>query len=99
MTPEQTQEFKTNLQRAESLSVRVLLEDREDMWREPRSEAGAASGVAHPTGSLAEIREALLRIENGVFGVCTSCGKAVDLERLRAMPWTPLCAGCEESGP
>ncbi len=98
MTPEQLQEFKTILKKAESRSVRTLVEDREDMWREPLLGGEAASAdLGHRAGSLREIREALARIENGVFGVCTGCGKAVGLQRLTAMPWTPLCIGCEEN--
>ena len=75
MTPEQLQEFKAILERAESLSVRALLEDREDMWREPRagvsdeSSTTGGQGVApgdlgHRAGPLREIREALARISH-----------------------------------
>jgi len=98
MTPDQLQEFKTILKKAESRLVRTLVEDREDMWRDPLLGREAAPGdVGHRAGSLQEIREALARIENDVFGVCTGCGKAVGSQRLTAMPWAPVCIGCEEN--
>jgi RNA polymerase-binding protein DksA len=41
---------------------------------------------------LREIDAALQRIEDGTFGVCTTCGKAIELERLEYLPWTTQCA-------
>jgi DnaK suppressor protein len=44
-----------------------------------------------------EIRAALQRIHVGNFGVCSRCADDVDIERLRANPWTGLCIGCQRS--
>lgn len=40
------------------------------------------------------IDDALTRIGEGRFGVCTECGGPVGLERLRALPTTSTCIGC-----
>jgi RNA polymerase-binding protein DksA len=40
---------------------------------------------------LGEIDAALKRIEEGTYGVCTSCGKEIAPERLEAHPWAALC--------
>ena len=40
---------------------------------------------------LTEIDAALKRIEDGSYGVCTSCGKEIAVERLEAHPWASLC--------
>jgi RNA polymerase-binding protein DksA len=40
---------------------------------------------------LAEIDEALARIENGTYGLCGRCGKPIGEERLEALPWATLC--------
>jgi RNA polymerase-binding protein DksA len=40
---------------------------------------------------LAEINEALARIENGTYGLCGRCGKPIGEERLEALPWATLC--------
>jgi RNA polymerase-binding protein DksA len=44
---------------------------------------------------LADIDAALTRIEDGTYGVCTSCGRPIPEERLEARPWAPLCIGCK----
>lgn len=35
---------------------------------------------------LREVNDALARIEAGTYGVCESCGKEIDLDRLNAYP-------------
>ena len=47
---------------------------------------------------LRAIEEALVRIEQGSFGVCQVCGKPVPKVRLDAVPWTRDCRACKESG-
>jgi DnaK suppressor protein len=44
---------------------------------------------------IAKIESALARIEDGSFGTCLSCGKAIDPARLRARPVTDLCIACK----
>ena len=43
---------------------------------------------------LSQIREALIRVENGTFGICTVCGGAIPFERLFVFPEAPECADC-----
>jgi RNA polymerase-binding transcription factor len=45
-------------------------------------------------GILDEINAALQRIDAGTFGACTECGTAISEERLKAIPYTPLCVRC-----
>ena len=40
---------------------------------------------------LAEIDGALRRIEDGSYGVCVVCGRAIGEERLEAVPYATLC--------
>ncbi len=50
---------------------------------------------------LAEIDAALVRIDDGTYGTCRSCGNAISEERLEAMPYAVLCIDCrrrEERG-
>jgi DnaK suppressor protein len=39
---------------------------------------------------------ALGRISDGSFGVCTSCGDDISVQRLEALPWTQYCLRCQE---
>ncbi len=43
---------------------------------------------------VAEVRAALARIENGSFGKCENCGKAIAPARLEAIPYTRYCVEC-----
>jgi len=44
---------------------------------------------------LAQIDEALKRIDDGTFGVCSNCGQQIAEERLEARPWATLCIDCK----
>lgn len=48
-------------------------------------------------GELHEIEEALVRIDDGDYGVCMDCGIDIDLARLDAMPTAKRCIRCQES--
>jgi len=40
---------------------------------------------------LVEIDDALLRIEEGTYGICEGSGEPISKERLEAIPWTRYC--------
>jgi RNA polymerase-binding protein DksA len=44
---------------------------------------------------LAAIDEALTRIEEGTFGTCVRCGRAIAEERLEAIPYATRCIDCK----
>jgi DnaK suppressor protein len=44
---------------------------------------------------LWEIKEALLRLEQNVYGNCSQCGKEIEIEKLNTNPTTILCRGCQ----
>ncbi len=41
-----------------------------------------------------QIRQALLRIENGSYGTCANCGAEIARERLEARPISTRCIEC-----
>ncbi len=45
---------------------------------------------------IAQIRMALLRIENGTYGTCGQCGKQIARKRLEARPIATRCIDCAE---
>lgn len=45
---------------------------------------------------LRAIEEALTRIRQGTYGVCTVCKGPISKVRLEAVPWTHLCRECKE---
>ncbi|HEY4270248.1 MAG TPA: TraR/DksA family transcriptional regulator [Galbitalea sp.] len=45
---------------------------------------------------LVEIDAALVRMNEGRFGLCRSCGNQIALGRLQVRPQAPLCISCAE---
>lgn len=43
---------------------------------------------------LIQIEGALRRIDEGTFGLCTTCGKPIAAERLEALLWATDCIDC-----
>lgn len=45
---------------------------------------------------LTMLEEALVRLEQGTYGICELCGKRISVERLRVAPYAANCIGCQE---
>lgn len=43
---------------------------------------------------IADIRAALARIEDGSYGICSSCGEEIAPARLEALPTATRCIRC-----
>jgi RNA polymerase-binding transcription factor DksA len=67
--------------------------------------AGAADGTRfsdidiallnHELGALRAVEDALARMHEGRYGICTCCGGELDAARLRAQPDAPTCPDCQ----
>lgn len=44
--------------------------------------------------SIKNIDSALIKVEDGTYGTCDSCGEAIGDARLEALPASTLCIGC-----
>src|SRR5829696_1668139 len=45
--------------------------------------------------TVADIDEALMRIDEGTYGLCERCGKPIDERRLEALPTARYDAACQ----
>lgn len=45
---------------------------------------------------LQQVEDALERIQRGTYGTCDHCGRAIEMERLEAMPSAILCFQCQQ---
>ncbi len=45
---------------------------------------------------LKAIQEALVRIDEGSYGVCQECEETINAKRLEAIPWARHCVPCQE---
>ncbi len=46
-------------------------------------------------GLIGKIEQALLKIKDGVYGECESCGEQIGLKRIEARPVAELCIDCK----
>ena len=43
-----------------------------------------------------QVRGALQRLQDGIYGKCVDCGRQIEAARLESVPWTPYCLADEE---
>lgn len=43
---------------------------------------------------IVRLTEAIQRIDEGVYGLCSECGESIPTARLRVLPTTRICADC-----
>jgi len=44
---------------------------------------------------LNKVESALIRLENGKYGVCARCSKKISRDRLEAIPYAVMCIDCK----
>lgn len=44
---------------------------------------------------MIQVRKALSRVKIGAYGICESCGKMIDTDRLMVYPESTVCVECE----
>ncbi|AKG52941.1 putative DNA-binding protein [Dehalogenimonas sp. WBC-2] len=44
---------------------------------------------------IAEVDDALVKLEKGTFGKCEMCGQTLDPARLAILPYAKLCVACK----
>ena len=44
--------------------------------------------------SLTDVEAAIVKLDNGTFGICEGCGEQIPPGRLEAMPGAKLCMTC-----
>jgi DnaK suppressor protein len=54
----------------------------------------AATLLEQSKDRLEAIAEALTRLDNGTFGICTGCGKPIAQARLEIRPYAAQCVDC-----
>jgi RNA polymerase-binding transcription factor DksA len=46
---------------------------------------------------LTEVNDALARLEQGTFGACENCHRAIPRERLKVLPYARYCVQCAKA--
>jgi DnaK suppressor protein len=100
----------THLREKELARARKLRADEAgDAVTEPSDSLEVARGseelelhadlAARAEDRLNDIHAALERLDEGTYGICGKCHREIDLARLRAVPFAPLCADCQKARP
>ncbi|MFN7919906.1 MAG: TraR/DksA family transcriptional regulator [Bryobacteraceae bacterium] len=87
--------------RMEELKIETLA-DAADQMRSSADRELAIERADRDWHSIREIRVALAKMAEGVYGVCETCEEHIAPRRLDAVPWARLCVRCqqhEEGGP
>ncbi|WP_238019934.1 TraR/DksA family transcriptional regulator [Dactylosporangium sp. AC04546] len=56
--------------------------------------AQLAAVLAATRGRLADLDEALVRLDSGVYGICERCGSPIPAGRLAVRPFARTCVTC-----
>jgi DnaK suppressor protein len=107
MQRREIERFRTIL-KAKQAQVAMRLQDREGIIVEKSAdefdEIGRAvereiaiQNLDRESRLLREIRGALRRMDEDVFGTCLHCDEEISRRRLEAVPWTPFCLQCQEA--
>ncbi len=68
-----------------------MADDATDLFEQEK-----ALSLQHNTENLLlKVDAALRKMENGSYGVCDSCGRAIDRARLETLPYATLCVTCK----
>ncbi len=46
--------------------------------------------------TLLQIDDAIARIDDASYGLCSNCSQVIAEQRLTAVPWSPYCVDCQE---
>ncbi len=73
----------------------VLLQDGDDASQRDAERTVDFDRSDRDAVSLAEIDQALLRLQGSNYGLCSDCGNAIPLARLQLAPQALRCVACE----
>jgi DnaK suppressor protein len=52
--------------------------------------------MSRRSSELRQIKDALVRIDSGEYGICDECENPIRFERLKILPFAQLCRSCQQ---
>ena len=81
----------------------LKLKKSDDKFADPFDQAAVESGkdielncLDKEWHLLLDIKETILRIDHGLFGICDHCGCQISQKRLKDAPMSKLCVICQQ---
>ena len=91
-----------DLQKSADYTI-LKLKINNDKYADPFDQAAVESGKDIELNCLdkewhliLDIKETIMRIDHGLFGICDHCGRPISQKRLMAAPMSKLCVLCQE---
>ncbi|GKY89489.1 TraR/DksA family transcriptional regulator [Sinisalibacter aestuarii] len=89
-------ELKARLQEIDETLDSHQSRDWEELATEREGDEVLESMGTSGKAEIAKIQAALVRMDEGEFGFCVSCGDEISQERLDVVPYTPFCRNCAD---
>ena len=99
-------QLETEVTQLQQQIERLERDFMDESWKEPRSDDDAETGTVtaerermmsltrNAKAMLAEVQQAVVRMDAGTYGQCATCGQPIHPERLEAIPQTRHCLEC-----
>ncbi len=72
-----------------------LTQDNADRSVDELSKHVSATIASNKSVILDRINEALIKLDQGTYGICEECGAEIPLKRLKILPFATLCVACQ----
>ena len=107
MTQTELNKYKAMLE-AKQAELSAGLRNREDIAIEKTPDAIdevqlagerelAIRNLDRESNLLRNVKGALVRVNDGSYGICMHCEEDIKTKRLDAVPWTKYCIKCQEA--
>lgn len=98
----QLTEWRTELEEGQNVTMQSMHEQDQNAFPDPTDQASMETDrnfdlriKDRERKLIRKIDQAVLRIKEGEFGMCESCGGDISAKRLQARPVTTLCIDCK----
>ena len=88
------QELSLRLERITANLQRGFDSDSKEMAKELEDSEVVDALGNEARAEIAKISAALLRLENGRYGICTDCSEPIEVDRIKAYPYANECIDC-----
>jgi DnaK suppressor protein len=88
-------ELSVGLRNREGIAVTAEADDLDKVQSAGERELAILS-LDRESRLLQEVRDALERLREGHYGMCSQCGGTIGSKRLAAVPWAAYCVSCQE---
>jgi RNA polymerase-binding protein DksA len=95
MLSEMRKDIETEVRGAKERDLAHII-DTSDMASDA-AEGDLALRIAESeTAEAGEIERAIEKVDNGTYGICEICNKAIGVDRLQFLPYVTMCIKCQE---